>query len=196
MSFEINKVYTDNPYVDELVYYTKQLGFGTVLKMQDVADNSETVESLKAGGLYISCVEGNATLKQFEVTREDLHNIGIVASADIDKYLEDPSLLEPSKRVLLTKNLRAKYIANYEELNPYYRMLHGLPARGHEDYVTEYWVPHDGLSVDITKPVHMMNDAEIMILENYGVLEEMIDDDSENRQYMRHLGKKKIDYYK
>lgn len=195
MSFEINKVYTDNPYVDELVYYTKQLGFGTVLKMQDVADNSETVESLKAGGLYISCVEGNATLKQFEVTREDLHNIGIVASADIDKYLEDPSLLEPSKRVLLTKNLRAKYIANYEELNPYYRMLHGLPARGHEDYVTEYWVPHDGLSVDITKPVHMMNDAEIMILENYGVLEEMIDDDSENRQYMRHLGKKKIDYY-
>ena len=41
VSFDIKKIYTENPYVDEMVYYTKLLAAGTVLKMQEVADNSE-----------------------------------------------------------------------------------------------------------------------------------------------------------
>ena len=61
MSFEIKKIYTDNPYVDEMVYYTRLMSMDTVLKMQDLADKGETVESLKRAGIYISCVEGTVT---------------------------------------------------------------------------------------------------------------------------------------
>ena len=46
LSFEIKKIYTDNPYVDEMVYYTKLMGLDTVLKLQNLADSYETDESL------------------------------------------------------------------------------------------------------------------------------------------------------
>ena len=51
MSFEIKKIYTDNPFVDEMVYYSRLMGIETVLKMQAVADRNETVESLKTSAI-------------------------------------------------------------------------------------------------------------------------------------------------
>ena len=65
MPFEVSKIYTENPYVDEMVYYTKIIAMGTVLKMQQQADNCETLESLKRAGIYISAIEGTATLDLF-----------------------------------------------------------------------------------------------------------------------------------
>lgn len=195
MSFEINKVYTDNPYVDEMVYYTKLLGLGTVLKLKDLADNNETVESLKAGGLYISCIEGTAIFEEFtSVSRTALASVGIINDAAVDFYMSNMSQIPLEYRPKLTKALREEYVANYEELNPYYRMLHGLPKIGHEDYI-EDWLPPEDIFIDISKPIHIMDNSEITILEQYGVLDRMIEDDPDNRQYMRYLGKKKIDYY-
>ena len=66
MSFEIDKIYTDNPYVDEMVYYTKLMGIDTVLKMQDIADKNEDLESLKRAELYISCIENTVTFNMFD----------------------------------------------------------------------------------------------------------------------------------
>ena len=40
-----------------------------------------------------------------------------------------------------------------------------------------------------------MSNSEVLILEREGVLDDMIAEDPENRLYMRHLGKKKIDIY-
>ena len=195
MSFEIKKVYTDNPYVDEMVYYTKKMGIDTVLKMQQVADNNETVESLKASGLYISCVEGTAIFEIFpSVTTTALASAGIIDPGTVKLCLKDKNNVPLAKRAAVTKALTAEYIENYEELNPYYRMLHGLPPIGQEDYI-ENWLPPDGVAIDVSKPVHMMTNAEALILDSYGVLDDMIEEDPVNRQYMRHLGKKKIDYY-
>lgn len=195
MSFEIKKIYTDNPYVDEMVYYTKILALGTVLKMQDLADKGETVESLKDGGLYISCVEGTAIFEQFELTAEALNAAGIVAPHTVQNMLINPSTIDDKTKKLATEYMRQKYIENYVELNPYYRMLHGLPPTlDQKDYVKEELVNHD-LVIDISKPIHEMDNAEAMILEQQGVLDEMIAEDPENRQYMRYLGKKRIDYY-
>ena len=63
---QIKKVYSDNPYADELVYFTLQLGIGTVLKLQSIAEKYETMEILRKAGVYISCVEGNAILSLFD----------------------------------------------------------------------------------------------------------------------------------
>ena len=195
MSFEIKKIYTDNPYVDEMVYYSKLMGIDTVLKMQSVADNNETVESLKASGLYISCVEGNANWQSFDkVSATALAAVGIVDPVTVQSCLLNKERVPNDKRDAIVAVLRQEYIDSYVELNKYYRSLNGLPPIGMEDYVTD-WVPPDGVSIDLSKPIHEMSNSEITILDMYGVLDDMMAEDIENRLYMRHLGKKKIDIY-
>ena len=87
MSFEIKKIYTENPYVDEMVYYTKLMGLGTVLKMKQEADNAETVESLKNAGIYISCMEGTITFDTIPyLTKTCLESIGITDPIKLAAY--------------------------------------------------------------------------------------------------------------
>ena len=106
MSFEIKKVYTDNPYVDEMVYYTKKMGIDTVLKMQQVADSNETVESLKASGLYISCVEGTAIFEIFpSVSKTALASAGIIDPSTVNMCLKDKNNVPLAKRAAVTKAL-------------------------------------------------------------------------------------------
>lgn len=195
MSFDIKKIYTENPYVDEMVYYTKLLASGTVLKMQEIADNSESLESLKNSGIYLACIDGIATFDMFtSVSRSALNSVGIVDEISIQNMMRNIDNVPQAKRDALTKYMVSEYIANYEELNPYYRSLHGLPPVGREDYVTD-WIPPANISIDLNKPIHKMSKAEAIILENNGVLEDLIKEDPINRQYMRHLGIKSIDYY-
>lgn len=195
MSFEMKKIYTENPYVDELVYYTKLLGAGTVLKLKDLADRNETVESLKAGGLYIACIEKTAMIEEFSLTKKDLQSVGIIAEGDINNYKQNPKLIPLEKRSVLLNNLMKEYIENYIELNPYYRSLNGLPPKqGDADFVKN-WICPEGVVIDLEKPIHEMNASEVAILEQYGIIEDLIQEDPINRQYMKHLGKKKIDIY-
>lgn len=195
MSFEIKKIYTDNPYVDEMVYYTKLMGADTVLKLQNLADSYETAESIKKADLYIACVEGTAIFEILPyLTVNSLKSAGIILPATVKKCLEDKYNVPKDKRPAVLKAFMEEYIENYEDLNLYYRALHGLPPVGKEDYV-EDWMPPNNVSIDLSKPIHLMNQSEINILERYNVLEDLMAEDPKNRQYMRHLGKKKIDYY-
>ena len=195
LSFQLKKIYTENPYADELVYYAKLLGMGTVLKMQQLADDNETAESLKRADLYIACMEKTVIFELFpSISASALKSAGVTDPMKISIYLRNRYAIPDTLRADVTEALRVEYIENYEDLNPYYRMLHGLPAIGREDYVTD-WQPENGASVDITKPVHKMSASEISILEHFGVIDRMIDEDPVNREYMRHLNEKSIDYY-
>ena len=197
MSFEIQKVYTENPYVDEMVYYTRLMSMDTVLKMEEEALKNETMESLKNGNLLISCVEGTAIFEEFKYVSVDILAKAGYKIDQMEEYLRDIKKIPQDKRKEITKLLREDFINNYEEMNPYYRALHGLPISENEedfDYITD-WLPPDGVVINIDKPIHKMNREEILILEKYGVLEDLIKEDPYKRQYMRHLGDKKIDYY-
>lgn len=195
MSFEIKKIYTENPYVDELVYYTKLMGIDTVLKMQNLADSKETLESLKHAELYIACMEGTVIFEIIpSLTRTCLNAAGIVVPELVRNCLINKEYVPKDKRAAVVAAFSDEYIANYEDYNDYYRMLHGLPPMGREDYV-EDWIPPDGITIDLSKPIHKMSSLETILLERYGVLDDMMAEDPENRQYMRHLGKKGIDYY-
>lgn len=195
MSFEIKKIYTDVPYADEIVYYTKLMAVNTTLKMKDRADNSETLDSLRNGDLYVSCIEGTATLEIFpDIYREALVNAGIVDDELIEKCMKDINYIPSNYKEIVRRLMVQFYVDKYEETNPYYRMLHGLPPVGMADYV-DWWVPPEGVIIDLTKPVHEMSNSEVSILDKYGVLDQMIAEDPINREYMYHLGSKKIDYY-
>lgn len=200
MSFEIKKIYTENPYVDEMVYYTKLMGLGTVLKMKQVADSYETVESLKLAGTYISCMEGTINFDTIpQLTLSCLEAVGITDPIKQAAYLQNKYYLDLDEEDRAKKDeiiavYAKEFIEGYEELNTYYRMLHGLPAVGHEDYV-EDWLPPDGVEIDISKPIHLMSSTEINILDYYGVLDEIINESPTTRQYIRHMHSKAIDYY-
>lgn len=265
MSFEISKIYTDNPYVDEMVYYTRLMSVDTVLKMQDVADKNETLSSLKSSGVYITCVEGLARFETFEsYTRTALMNAGITDPITLNACVNDRRRIPEKYRSAAAKAMAAEFIDCYVEENSYYRMLSGLPnwtesytvklndltvrsePNGYSrivgeipqdtkinvskmygkwyyvtqpgpknttiiegwvdnttaylegdnfDYVPDGWTPPDGISIDITKPIHLMDKSEALLLDRYGVLDELIDEDPVNRQYMFHLGKKSISTY-
>ena len=46
---EVDKTYSDNPFVDELIYYSKILSLNCVIKDEEEALANETKESLHAG---------------------------------------------------------------------------------------------------------------------------------------------------
>ena len=121
MPFEVSKIYTENPYVDEMVYYTKIIAMGTVLKMQQQADNCETLESLKRAGIYISAIEGTATLDLFpSISVTALKSAGIIDPLTVALCIKDRNNIPLNRRATVVKTLSSEYIENYEELNTYY----------------------------------------------------------------------------
>lgn len=265
MSFEITKIYTDNPYVDEMVYYTRLMSIDTVLKLKDVADRNESLSSLKNAGIYITCVEGLAKFNTFEsYTRTALMSAGITDPLTLEACVLDKNSIPENYRAAAVTAMAAEFIDCYIEQNNYYRMLHGLPnwtenytlknndaivraepnsygkvigkiAQDNKvtvtkiygkwyyltgnysgtdvsisgwvdstnvsiigdnfDYVPETFSLPDGIVIDRTKPIHLMDNSEALLLDKYGLLDELLNEDPINRQYMLHLGKKSIDIY-
>ena len=74
----IQKNYSDSPYVDNIVYYTKLLALGAVVKNQEEADKNESRRSLYLGDLYCKCIENRATYDMFKYTDIMLRQIGVL----------------------------------------------------------------------------------------------------------------------
>ena len=206
MAIEIKKIYSDNPYVDEMVYYTMQLGLYTTLKLQQQADAEETLEKIKKADAYIACIEGNPILAFFD--RFPYEVLTSTLDADGRRYgaglpdsearaiARNPSLVYKLDKDAQTRVLNAMkiwYPEQYVEENNYYRMLNGQPPIGYPDIYVEDW--RVDTNIDLSIPVHKMTDGDILVLDNTGVLEDLYNEDPENRGFLKHLGKKKIDIY-
>lgn len=202
MSLKINKIFTENAYVDELVYYTKILGLDTILKNQTDADNAETLESLKAGELYILSYEGTVEFWRFSedllkkyITADVLKEYcNITNDKIIQSYVDEPEALPDQYRKLILPYLRERYLNDYEELNSYYRMLQGKPPIDQEGiYIKDYYVDTTGL-VDMTKMFHELTDSEVKLLDSAGILDRVYNEDPENRAYILFLTRRVYSY--
>ena len=226
MSFEISKVYTDNPFVDELIYYTKLLCTGTVLKMKELADNSETAQSLKTSGLFLTCVDHVERIELFpSISNTAFIAAGITDVNVMNYWRKNRDLIRKNDKnseyyltqkqiQQITEQLRVEYIASYEELNPYYRMLHGLPPVDMdpseyiyvEDYIDQSTLeelvhagvlpsadPDDPLYKAV--PIHKLDKNQVAYLETRKIIDQILEEDYKNRQYLRFLGKNAIPYY-
>ena len=193
---KFEKILTENPFVDELVYYTKILGYGTVLKDEQQALAAESKESLTAGELYVACCEGKVTYEIVEINEEILATTPLNPEM-FQEYIKNPSKVPANYQNILKQKAIQYYVDHYEEKNNYYRMLNGLPPVGNyglfvgEEY--DYLLP-DQLVIDLTKPVHKMSEYEINILESYGILNQMRADHPELK-YLDYLGEYKIPIY-
>ena len=187
VAFKINMVYTDNPYIDIIVYNTKLLGIDTVLKIKDNADRNETLESKKNADLYIACMDGTAIWELFDTFSEDVLRHSGITGAALIRAIIDKNNIPASFRPTVLKNACNEVISNYEELNNYYRMLYGLPPVGYEKvYVTD-WTPPDNVQIDLSVPIHEMPLDALHILDTHGVLDDMYNEDPENRTYLKHI---------
>lgn len=194
MSIDIKMTYTDNPYIDILVYYTKVLAIGTVLKMKTLADRYETVESLKNADMLIACKEGTVVFNLFDSFSEDVLRKSGLIGLPLAQAIMNKDTIPQSLRDTVVKNASEEFINNYEEQNNYYRMLCALPPNDYTDvYVTD-WEPPEGVIINLDIPVHEMSADAIAILKTYGVLDDMIEADPVNRAYLKYLDKS-IDPY-
>lgn len=170
---DIVKTYTDNPFIDELVYYVKLLAINCVIKNEQEALDAETADTLKNSDLYMSCVEGRTPFELLDIPGEVLVKLGIKGDLYNDcltsKY-NIPEELQEKARTLAIQY----YIDNFNEQNEYYRMLIGLPPLGDSGvYLKSTDVP-DGLDINISIPVHLMSVNEIRILSREGVISTLI----------------------
>ena len=180
----IEKTYSDNPFVDDLLYYIKQLAFGCVIKNEQSAEADESLESAKQADFLIMCTEGNIRYELFNYTVEQLVEAGVKESLAISivngttnpntgkayTYDDVPyELKEPLRQIGIRD-----FLANYVELNDYYRMLCGLPNIGDygipiRDY--EYLMP-EGNIWDATY-IHEIGTSGAILLDDYGILDQI-----------------------
>lgn len=186
-NYEVTKTYTDNPFVDLLLYYSKILAFGSVIKNQENANQNETSESMTNGDILIACMEGTEIFDLFDYDEDELREVGITDEKVISDYVKDKNRIPVEYRDKLKKLGSKKFIENYTEYNNYYRMLCGLPDIGDygipiRDY--EYLMP-DGNIWNATY-IHEIGTDGCKLLESLGVLD-IIKDDYPEDKYLDYI---------
>lgn len=193
------KIFTDNPFIDELIYFTKTIAINAVIKDADKADENETVESLKAADLYIACRENRARFDQFNYDINFLQETSILPPAIIEDCAKENTKIPQKYRDQLTAKKMEYYIRDYVETNNYYRTFMGLPPI--EDKKKDFIYLTKELLADIPRldnpelPVHEMNNQDLTILYSHGIIDELIKE-YPDKTYLKFMSDNAIDVYK
>ena len=132
--FTPTKTYTDNPFVDNVIYYAKLLALNSVVKDEEEALNNETPASLNAGDVYISCIEGTSVYELFESIPKEILEKYIASYSNLDMYVDNPSTLQVYLNSLSKRNgikllnrlselARVIYIDHYNVMMSYIESL-------------------------------------------------------------------------
>ena len=193
---DVQKVLTENPLIDEIVYECQQILKGIIVKDEEQLLKNETTTSLREADLYHDIQCGTDIFANYEYTYDLFMKIPSMdekrAQMYVDGYLPIPEGLQPE----LQKLAREKWLANYNEKNEYCRLLWGKPPLG-EEYIylneEEYnMIPVE--SYDISKPVHMCTNSEAKLLYNSGVIEHL-KERYPKAKYLDHLGERSVHPY-
>lgn len=130
----VEKTITDNPFVDNLIYYSKYLALNCIIKDEDDALSHETPESYKAGETYIACIEGKAKYEMFDAIPEEILEKYITKSTNLDvfannmsafsAYLNSLGLHERTVKLNnVSKVAQTVYIDHYDIMTDYVKNL-------------------------------------------------------------------------
>ena len=173
----LKKIYTENPFIDSLLYLTKLLAYDTVVKIEDMADQYETAQSARDGDIYIACLEGHESFVLFDYTMEDYWNVGITDYNTRLNYVRDKSKVPTQYRDELTQIGKERFLSTYEEGNNYYRMICGLPDlndSGIPVKLYEYMIPPGNEYSG--EYIHQLGYKTCRMLEKYGILDAIKED--------------------
>ena len=124
------KTVSENPFMDNILYYAKYLTLNCTVKDQEEALKYETKESLELAEVYIACIENRATYDIYpKIPKEILENY-IALSTNLDLYAKNPEWLKAhmasfpvAKRNAminrLSKLARTTYIDHYDMMTGY-----------------------------------------------------------------------------
>lgn len=184
----ILKNYSDVPFVDNLVYYTKILALGAVVKNQEEADKNESRRSLYLGDLYCKCIEDRATYDMFKYTHAMLKQIG-VPDYLIERCIVSPSAIPEYLRKNALSIAKRHFLFNYNEENAYYRKILGKPPIGSRPLFVDDDLRIDNIGIDYSKSLDEMKMYELENLNDYGIYKEILKRyNSEEYDYLNYLG--------
>lgn len=168
-----------------------------IWKNQMLANRYENIEDYINTELFTSAIKNIIT---FDSVYQFDYNVLISAGLSEEQALAGMDLKETIPEqyrnncvqkyisyILQKNNNTGRYI-NYTESNNYYRMLFGLPDIGDTDFF--YNTIYDDISKDI--PIHELSIHERYMLETYGFLSELIEQNPD-KKYLKYLTNKCID---
>lgn len=197
MADKVERIYTDTPLIDEIVYQIKGMIMdGIVLKDIEEANNNETLYSIKMSDKYADIVEGKDRYELWEYDYNTIIKLPSITKDMAVMYAMNNALIDEKSKPLLLKYKQEEFLETYEEQNNYYRMLNGLPDIGdrgillNDDQISRLNVRF----FDVSKRLHEMSNNEINLLDTFGILDE-IKESNPTKRYLWHLGERKIDPY-
>lgn len=197
MSKNIERIFTDTPLIDEIVYQVKGMIYdGIILKDTEEANNNETVYSLKAADRYADIIEGHTVYEMYEYSYSHLMKLPYMNRDIAIMYSKNNALIPDNIKPDLLKIANDDFLSTYQEQNNYYRRLYGLPDYGQKGIhlSNEQIAMLTNKHFDAGKYVHEMDNNEIKILETSGVLD-VLKSENPTKQYLWHLGERRVDPY-
>lgn len=197
MSERIEKIYTETPLIDEIVYQCKGMIMdGIILKDSEEANNNETLYSIKMSDKYSDIIEGKDRFEFWEYDYNTIIKLPYITQELARIYAMNNSLIDDKSKPLLLKIKEEEFLATYEDQNNYYRKLNGLPNIGDKGIklTKDQCDRIDVKSLDTEKYIHEMTNNEINILDILGIIDE-IKSIYPEQKYLWHLGEKRVDPY-
>ena len=201
MAYKLNgKSYTDHALMDEVIYNAKLIINGIILKNTRVADLYETEDMMLQADYLLAIDNGSMMLNFFPFTKDMLMAYGYdrIQAADI---MVDWTLIPKEDRESLLDFCCKWFVDHYEEKNPYYRHLNGLPSYGTDEY-NIYIDPDDpklfvedaNVDFNYEAPLHEYSTRDINTLEALGIMNDIrAQYTGFEYSYIHNLGTRKID---
>ena len=215
-----NKVFTDNPLLDEIIYNIRQLATGTVLKDKDKADNAETLESMQNGDILVAISKGMVRFEYFHYDEDFLRQVPGISDANIERYANDNNLIPKKLRPTILSMATQQFLDNYVEINNYYRMLHGDPNYDETGVWEGLWIDVNSIEEGVIsssistyyidtpgtnyRPFSELESSYVETLYDNGTIDSIINNadqlsawglTKDDVLYLNHLGARSIDYY-
>lgn len=192
----IKRVYTENPLIDEIIYESKQILQGIILKDEDRANKAETVKSMKDADLYKDIMCNTVDFERFDYTYDIFMKLPFMtadlAVAYVNKYVPIPDAIKPQ----LLEFAKQKWISAYQDSNNYYRRLWGKPDVGEVGIklTPEQMEILPVESYDNNHFVHDSTEGEAALLYRYGIIDQL-KEEYPDAKYLDYLGERSIDPY-
>lgn len=169
---------------------------GITIKYSYIADSYENLVTRRYVDAYMDAYYELDTFESYEYTEDDLKAIDITDQITINYYLSDLNNIPNMVKNTLLEYKRYETLTTYIEENPYYRMLHGLPALNDREFIYVDYTTCVTYSIDPTIPVHKIEDelgvSYINTLESIGYIDQLILENPD-KEYLKYLGSKRID---
>ena len=129
MAYQLKKIFSENPFLDHVVYQAKYIALNCVTKDEAKANSYETVETMKAFDVYKACYMGHPSWNMFDSFPFEVLKTackGRYTDRHIQRIFSTKSNIPIELRQDILDVMGPYFLEHYEEKNDYYRELNGL----------------------------------------------------------------------